>query len=96
MLKAWNTGQPGGIATIHATGVRAALYRIEQLVQEAVPVLPRSLIADAIDLIVFIDGQGTDRRIDALAALAGVAADGDYILEPIAFDQNEEGPVGNA
>lgn len=95
MLKAWNTGQPGGIATVHAHSLHAALHRIEQLVQERVPVLPRSLIAEAIDLVVFIDGQGTDRRIDALAELAGVTAKGEYILEPITFDQNE-GEVRNA
>jgi type IV secretion system protein VirB11 len=96
MLKAWCTSQPGGIATVHANSLRAALYRIEQLVQEAVPVLPRSLIAEAIDLIVFVEGRGTDRRVAALAALAGVTADGDYILEPIAFDRNESEVAGNA
>ena len=35
MLKAWNTGHPGGIATVHANSAASALYRIEQLVQEA-------------------------------------------------------------
>ncbi len=36
LLKAWNTGHPGGIATVHANSARAALYRLEQLIQEAV------------------------------------------------------------
>jgi Flp pilus assembly CpaF family ATPase len=67
MLRAWNTGHPGGIATVHANGAASALYRIEQLVQEAVVTVPRRLIAEAIDLIVFIAGRGTARRIDALA-----------------------------
>ncbi|HUL08528.1 MAG TPA: P-type conjugative transfer ATPase TrbB, partial [Candidatus Acidoferrum sp.] len=31
MLKAWNTGHPGGIATVHANSARSALYRLEQL-----------------------------------------------------------------
>ena len=35
MLKAWNTGHPGGIATLHANSALAALYRLEQLVEEA-------------------------------------------------------------
>jgi type IV secretion system protein VirB11 len=52
MLKAWNTGHPGGIATVHANSARAALTRIEQLVQEAVVTVPRQLIAEAIDIIV--------------------------------------------
>src|SRR3546814_4004989 len=52
MLKAWNTGHPGGIATVHANSAVAALYRLEQLVQESVVTVPRRLIADAIDMIV--------------------------------------------
>src|SRR3546814_2708837 len=31
MLKAWNTGHPGGIATVHANSAASALYRLEQL-----------------------------------------------------------------
>ncbi|EAT08447.1 conjugal transfer protein traB [Sphingomonas sp. SKA58] len=46
MLKAWNTGHPGGIATVHANSASSALYRIEQLIQEAVVTVPRRLVAD--------------------------------------------------
>ncbi|WP_316167603.1 MULTISPECIES: P-type conjugative transfer ATPase TrbB [unclassified Bradyrhizobium] len=81
MLKAWNTGHPGGIATIHANSARAALYRLEQLIQEAVATVPRRLIAEAIDLIVFIKGRGPARRIEAVAELKGLDASGDYLLE---------------
>lgn len=77
MLKAWNTGHPGGITTVHANSARAALYRLEQLVQEAVVTVPRSLIASAIDVVVFINGRGEARRIETIAELAGLA-DGDY------------------
>jgi type IV secretion system protein VirB11 len=42
MLKAWNTGHPGGIATVHANSAHAALYRLEQLIQEAVVAVPAS------------------------------------------------------
>ena len=75
MLKAWNTGHPGGIATLHANSARSALYRLEQLIQEAVVQVPRQLIAEAIDLIVFIEGRGSSRRIAALAAIEGLASD---------------------
>lgn len=34
LLKAWNTGHPGGIATIHANGVNEALYRFESCVRD--------------------------------------------------------------
>ncbi len=41
LLKAWGTGHPGGIGTIHAgTGI-GALRRLEQLIQEAVVTVPR-------------------------------------------------------
>jgi type IV secretion system protein VirB11 len=81
MLKAWNTGHPGGIATVHANSAIAALYRIEQLVQEAVVTVPRRLIADAIDLIVFISGRGTDRRIASIARVSALDPDtGAYAL----------------
>jgi type IV secretion system protein VirB11 len=75
MLKAWNTGHPGGIATVHANSAAAALYRIEQLVQEAVVNVPRQLIAEAIDLVVFISGRGISRRVSALARLTGIDPD---------------------
>jgi type IV secretion system protein VirB11 len=80
MLKAWNTGHPGGIATVHANSARSALYRLEQLIQEAVVTVPRRLIADAIDLIVFIAGRGTARRIAAVECVEGLDAAGDYAL----------------
>lgn len=72
MLKAWNTGHPGGIATVHANSARAALTRIEQLVQEAVVTVPRQLIAEAIDIIVFIAGRGAGRRVAAVVRVAGL------------------------
>ena len=80
MLKAWNTGHPGGIATVHANSGRAALYRLEQLIQEAVVTVPRRLIAEAIDVIVFIRGRGTSRRIDTISEVTGLDADGDYAV----------------
>jgi type IV secretion system protein TrbB len=83
MLKAWNTGHPGGIATVHANSARSSLYRLEQLVQEAVVTVPRRLVADAIDLIVFIEGRGSARRIGAIEAVQGLDAAGDYALRSL-------------
>ena len=81
LMKAWNTGHPGGITTVHANSPRAALYRLEQLVQEAVMTVPRRLIAEAINLVVFIKGRGTGRQINLLAEIKGIGPDGDYVLE---------------
>lgn len=80
MLKAWNTGHPGGIATVHANSAASALYRIEQLIQEAVVTVPRRLVAEAIDMIVFIAGRGTARRIETIARVASLDPDGGYAV----------------
>lgn len=82
LLKAWGTGHPGGIGTIHAGSALGALRRLEQLVQEAVAVVPRALIAETIDLIAVLSGRGTERRLSELAAVEGLTATGDYILTP--------------
>jgi type IV secretion system protein TrbB len=83
MLKAWNTGHPGGLATVHANSARGALYRIEQLVQECVVTVPRRLIAEAIDLLVFLEGRGASRKVTEVAKVEGLTVDGDYELTPV-------------
>jgi len=80
MLKAWNTGHPGGIATVHANSAASALLRVEQLIQEAVVTVPRRLIADAIDMVVFIAGRGASRRVETIARVAGLDAQGGYAV----------------
>ena len=82
MLKAWNTGHPGGIATVHANSAKAGLARIEQLILEGVQTVPRALIAEAIDVIVFISGRGSKRRIETIARLTDVKGQS-YQLEPL-------------
>ena len=83
MLKAWNTGHPGGITTVHANSAQAGLYRLEQLVQEAVVTVPRDLIVQAIDIVVFLEGRGANRRVETLLEVASLDADGDYMLKPL-------------
>ena len=92
MLKAWNTGHPGGIATVHANSAASALTRIEQLVQENVVTVPRRLIAEAIDLIVFISGRGAARRIATIARVEGVNSAGDYALSELPIQPEGELP----
>ncbi|MDQ8757479.1 P-type conjugative transfer ATPase TrbB [Sphingosinicella sp. LHD-64] len=86
MLKAWNTGHPGGIATVHANSALAALYRLEQLVQESVVTVPRRLIAEAIDMIVFLAGRGLGRRVETIASVAGLDRDGNYAIVDLTPD----------
>lgn len=54
VLKAWNTGHPGGLLTLHANSAADALTRLEDLCMEARATPPKRLIASAIDMIVFI------------------------------------------
>lgn len=84
LLKAWGTGHPGGVGTIHAgTGI-GALRRLEQLIQEAVVTVPRALIAETIDLVAVLSGRGSARRLAELARVEGLGPDGDYrITHPI-------------
>jgi type IV secretion system protein VirB11 len=84
MLKAWNTGHPGGITTVHANSAQSGLYRLEQLVQEAVITMPRDLIVQAIDVVVFLEGRGVNRRIETMLELSSLDDDGDYLLKPLA------------
>jgi type IV secretion system protein VirB11 len=55
LLKAWNTGHPGGICTIHANNPELALVRLDQLCQEAGVPSQEILIREAVDAIVFIE-----------------------------------------
>lgn len=78
LLKAWGTGHPGGIGTIHAGSAIGALRRMEQLIQEAVVTVPRALIAETINLIPVLSGRGTNRRLSELARVEGLGPGGDY------------------
>jgi type IV secretion system protein TrbB len=91
LLKAWNTGHPGGIATIHANSPRAALYRLEQLVQETVATVPRRLIANTADLLIFLSGRGPERRLQSIAEVWGLDQDGDYLVRELQTHQLQAG-----
>lgn len=82
LIKAWGTGHPGGIGTIHAGSAMGALRRLEQLIQEAVPLPPRALIAETIDLVAVLAGRGGARRLVELAHVHALNSAGDYQLTP--------------
>jgi type IV secretion system protein VirB11 len=83
LLKAWNTGHPGGLCTIHANSAAAGLLRIEQLIAESKNVAPQpALIAEAVDLIVFITRTASSRRVTELVRINGMR-DGEYVLADI-------------
>jgi type IV secretion system protein VirB11 len=71
LLKAWNTGHPGGAATLHANSAAAGLIRMEQLVAEATHAPMQSLIGEAVDLIVSIERHAGSRRINEVLQVTG-------------------------
>jgi type IV secretion system protein TrbB len=79
MLGGWNTGHPGGLATVHANGAGDALERLEDLVRQGGETPVPRMLAKAIDLIVFIrqetcliDGTPTrQRRVSEMLRVEG-------------------------
>jgi type IV secretion system protein VirB11 len=66
MLMAWQTGHPGGFASVHANDALEALYRIErclsapgrQGVQAPISLMSaRSEIARVVNLVLFFEGD---------------------------------------
>lgn len=82
LLKAWSTGHPGGVATLHASSARNAFTRLEMLIQEVVEVVPHALVGEAIDVIVHIDyhNASNTRRIREILTVDGYA-DGRYLVQ---------------
>jgi type IV secretion system protein VirB11 len=85
MLKAWNTGHPGGVGTVHANSPADALYRIEDLIGEVSQTIPRRSIAQGINLIVFMERDAncrSGRTVRSVAAVKGLDG-GNYVLSEL-------------
>lgn len=95
LLKAWNTGHPGGICTVHANSASDGLLRLEQLIQESIPNPQQRLIGEAVDLIIYIartnnviDGRNiSGRKVQEVCWCKGYI-NGNYVLEDVAKEQN--------
>jgi type IV secretion system protein VirB11 len=77
LLKAWNTGHPGGITTVHANTAASALRRLEQLTAEASRQPMREVIGEAVDLVVSIERTPTGRCVREILEVEGFV-DGRY------------------
>lgn len=85
LLKAWNTGHPGGAATVHANDAVSGLTRLESLVAEATAAPQQTLIAEAVDLVIFIDEEPAipaGRKVRELLLVTGYS-NGEYIVERV-------------
>ena len=85
LLKAWNTGHPGGVATLHADSAYGGLIRLEQLIEENAGITANpKMIAEAVGLIVFIERVNAEpgRMVTEIVKVNGFH-DGHYQLEPV-------------
>lgn len=84
LIKVWGTGHPGGIATLHASSAHGALLRLEQLILEVAMTPPRALIAEAVNVIVFIAGRGRARQVQTVARVTGFNGNGYQLYDALA------------
>ena len=70
LLKSWNTGHPGGFASLHANDALSALRRMELLVQEGCGHRLPELIAEVVDVIVHLE-RGA--RVEGILRVLGHA-----------------------
>jgi type IV secretion system protein VirB11 len=85
LLKAWNTGHPGGAATVHANDALSGLIRLESLVAEATSAPQQNLIAEAVDLVVFVDEESSvraGRKVREVLLVTGYS-NGSYQVERV-------------
>jgi len=85
LLKAWNTGHPGGLGTVHANGALLGLTRLESLVAEGTAAPQQRLIAETVDLVIFIDPDPmlkAGRKVRELLLVTGWK-DGQYQVEQV-------------
>jgi type IV secretion system protein TrbB len=85
LLKAWNTGHPGGAATVHANDALSGLIRLESLVAEATNAPQQSLIAEAVDVVVFVDEESSvkaGRKVREVLLVTGYS-NGNYQVERV-------------
>ncbi|KJS05802.1 MAG: conjugal transfer protein TrbB [Gammaproteobacteria bacterium BRH_c0] len=83
LVKVWGTGHPGGIATVHAGSAQGALLRLEQLILEVAITPPRALIAEAVNVVVFIAGRGRARKVRTVARVTGFDSNGYHLDESL-------------
>lgn len=82
LLKAWNSGHPGGISTIHADDCLGGLEKLEQYIQEVSANPQSKLIARAVDLVIVIAKVEGQRKITEIVTVDGYE-NGEYILNEV-------------
>ena len=84
LIKAWNTGHPGGVSTIHANSAQSGLLRLEQLIMEAGVAPVPEAIAEAVNLLVFIQKTNKGkkgRQVTSILKLKGYDKTQGYLTQ---------------
>lgn len=89
LLKAWNTGHPGGVATIHSNTAMSALRRLEQLTAEASQQPMHEVIGEAVDLVVSIERTPRGRHVRDVIQVERFAG-GQYEIESDHLTEEQE------
>nr|WP_153369837.1 P-type conjugative transfer ATPase TrbB [Rhizobium sp. ICMP 5592] len=89
LLKAWNTGHPGGVATIHSNTAMSALRRLEQLTAEASQQPMHEVIGEAVDLVISIERTPRGRLVRDIIQVERFI-NGQYEIEPDQFTEEQE------
>ncbi|WP_105439477.1 P-type conjugative transfer ATPase TrbB [Neorhizobium sp. T25_13] len=89
LLKAWNTGHPGGVATIHSNTAISALRRLEQLTAEASQQPMHEVIGEAVDLVISIERTPRGRLVRDIIQVERFI-NGEYEIESDRFTEEQE------
>jgi len=93
LLDAWATGHPGGVATLHASTPEGALARLDRLAQRANVPSQMELVAEAVHLVVVIEGGHARRRVTEIVRIRGLDTGGRFVLQRLRTSAHKPGEV---
>lgn len=83
LIKAWNTGHPGGVCTLHANSSLEGLEQLESYISEVSMQEQKKTISKTVNLVINIRKIGLERKIYEILKLNGLDENGNYIYEYI-------------
>ena len=82
LLTAWNSGDGGGVSTIHSDSTEGALEQLEQYNQRKSVDKQQKLIGKAIDLVVVLKRVNGERKVVEIKEVLGFE-NGEYIIREV-------------
>ena len=71
ILKAWNTGHPGGVCTLHADSAERGLLQLESYIMEVSRDPQRDTIARTVNMVINLQLDGLSRKVKEIIELEG-------------------------